>query len=194
MQIFYKPNLNVLFSFKHGEVNCIIATDVVDEGIDIPTCTLIIRYDLPYDFRSYIQSKGRARHSTSQYSIMVPKDDTDFPQRFDKFQSMERNLKHVSWKDIFFKFWCNQVWFIYNILQHFTSFFKVIYNYLILFLVVAGKDWIQRDADRRGDEGGPVCNWHCSLQNHQQRWSSYENHRTDGNWFTQQILRQSFHV
>lgn len=82
--------------FKRGSTNCIVATDVVDEGIDIPTCTLIIRYDVPMDFRGYVQSKGRARHKTSNYIILIPEDDYSFLQRYDQFKNTESQLKGVS--------------------------------------------------------------------------------------------------
>ena len=40
-----KWNREVLVRFKNGLSNCIIATDVMEEGIDIPTCRLIVRYN-----------------------------------------------------------------------------------------------------------------------------------------------------
>jgi len=82
--------------FKNGSTNCIVATDVVDEGIDIPTCTLIIRYDMPVDFRGYVQSKGRARHSLSNYVILMPMDDCDFLRKYQQYKSTESKLKGVS--------------------------------------------------------------------------------------------------
>lgn len=81
--------------FKTGSTNCIVATDVVDEGIDVPACTLIIRFDLPMDFRGYVQSKGRARHSTSRYIVLMPKDDVAFLQRYQNYKSTETKLKMV---------------------------------------------------------------------------------------------------
>lgn len=86
--------------FKRGSTNCIVATDVVDEGIDIPTCTLIIRYDMPMDFRAYVQSKGRARHSSSNYVLLMPKDDEGCLQRYYQYKSTESRLKAVSSSDM----------------------------------------------------------------------------------------------
>lgn len=88
-----KWNKEVLHRFKTGSTNCIVATDVVDEGIDVPACTLIIRFDLPMDFRGYVQSKGRARHSTSRYIVLMPKDDVAFLQRYQNYKSTETKLK-----------------------------------------------------------------------------------------------------
>ncbi|XP_072751991.1 endoribonuclease Dicer [Anoplolepis gracilipes] len=86
-------NKQVLQRFKTGSSNCIVATDVVDEGIDVPNCTLIIRFDIPMDFRGYVQSKGRARHSSSQYIILMPKNDTEFLQRYQSYKNTEFELK-----------------------------------------------------------------------------------------------------
>lgn len=88
-------NQDVLKSFREGETNCIIATDVVDEGVDIPECTLIVRFDLVMDFRSYIQSKGRARHSRSQYTMLVPNGDQTFEARYVQFQKTEKYLQQL---------------------------------------------------------------------------------------------------
>lgn len=82
--------------FKTGLSNCIVATDIVDEGIDVPNCTLIIRYDMPMDFRGYVQSKGRARHSSSNYVVLMPKDDDTFLQRYKNYIHTETQLKRVS--------------------------------------------------------------------------------------------------
>ena len=61
--------------------------------MDVPACTLVVRYQAPMDFRAYIQSKGRARHKTSQYIILVP--DNDYISRYQDFQRSESILKSV---------------------------------------------------------------------------------------------------
>ncbi|KAK2580644.1 hypothetical protein KPH14_007750 [Odynerus spinipes] len=90
-----KWNTEVLHRFKNGLCNCIIATDVIDEGIDIPVCTLIVRFNLPMDFRSYIQSKGRARYQTSQFAMMLNKDDHKYIKRHKLFQEMDLSLQKI---------------------------------------------------------------------------------------------------
>ncbi|KAL0108749.1 hypothetical protein PUN28_014111 [Cardiocondyla obscurior] len=90
-----KWNKDVLQKFRRGLINCIVATDVVDEGIDIPTCTLIIRYDIPNDFRGYVQSKGRARHSMSNYVMLMPEEDSNFLQRFYQYKNTESQLRKI---------------------------------------------------------------------------------------------------
>lgn len=67
-----KNNNHVLDKFKQGSINLIIATSVLEEGIDLQECNLVVSYDQPDTFQSYVQSKGRARMKSSIYGIMVP--------------------------------------------------------------------------------------------------------------------------
>ncbi|XP_058793942.1 endoribonuclease Dicer isoform X1 [Phymastichus coffea] len=87
-------NKKVLTRFRNGTINCIIATDVVDEGIDIPSCTLVVRYYAPPDFRSYIQSKGRARYHTS-YFVILASSQEDYVKKYKTFQDTERFLQNA---------------------------------------------------------------------------------------------------
>ncbi|XP_020280276.1 endoribonuclease Dicer [Pseudomyrmex gracilis] len=88
-----KWNKEVLKRFRTGLSNCIVATDVIDEGVDIPACTLIIRYDLPTDFRAYVQSKGRARHNMSHYVVLMPNNDVSFLKKYEYYKYTETRLK-----------------------------------------------------------------------------------------------------
>lgn len=46
--------------------NCFqFATSVAEEGLDIPDCNLVVRFDLYHTLIQYVQSRGRARHSDS---------------------------------------------------------------------------------------------------------------------------------
>ena len=51
-------------------MNLLVATSVLEEGIDVPQCNLVVRFDFPAEFRSYVQSRGRARSKKAEYVLM----------------------------------------------------------------------------------------------------------------------------
>jgi hypothetical protein len=53
------------------QLNLLVATKVGEEGLDIQTCCLVIRFDLPETVSSFIQSRGRARMPQSEYVFLV---------------------------------------------------------------------------------------------------------------------------
>ncbi|PHH69497.1 hypothetical protein CDD80_6695 [Ophiocordyceps camponoti-rufipedis] len=67
----FRDQVLALQRFRRGETNCLFATQVAEEGIDIPECDLIIRFDLYDSAIQYIQSKGRARQAQSTYISML---------------------------------------------------------------------------------------------------------------------------
>lgn len=63
----FRSQLKTIIDFKKGILNCIFATSVAEEGLDIPACNLIIRFDICNTMIQYIQSRGRARQEESTY-------------------------------------------------------------------------------------------------------------------------------
>ncbi|KAK9494381.1 hypothetical protein V1508DRAFT_367147 [Lipomyces doorenjongii] len=61
----------MLYNFRNSKVNCLVATSVAEEGLDLPDCNLIIRFDNCRTMIQYVQSRGRARQSSSLYVHMV---------------------------------------------------------------------------------------------------------------------------
>jgi ERCC4-related helicase len=45
--------------------------DIVQEGLDIPTCSYVIRYEFVSDEIGTIQSRGRARAQNSSYYLIT---------------------------------------------------------------------------------------------------------------------------
>lgn len=66
-QTSFREQIKTIIDFKRGDTNCIFATSVAEEGLDIPDCNLIIRFDLCKTMIQYIQSRGRARQADSTY-------------------------------------------------------------------------------------------------------------------------------
>ncbi|KAJ5873617.1 ATP-dependent helicase dcl2 [Penicillium subrubescens] len=60
--------------FRSGLTNLIIATSVLEEGIDIPACHLVISFDSPDNIISFTQRQGRARQYVSEFAAMEAKE------------------------------------------------------------------------------------------------------------------------
>jgi endoribonuclease Dicer len=67
----FKQQVHTLLSFRKGDINCLFTTSVAEEGLDIPDCNLVIRFDLYRTMIGYVQSKGRARHKDSIFIDMI---------------------------------------------------------------------------------------------------------------------------
>lgn len=80
-----------LSHFRTGLVNVLFTTSVAEEGLDIPQCNLVVRFDLYTKTIEYIQSRGRARMADSVYVHMIQegdfkaKSDMDFVMRQDEY-------------------------------------------------------------------------------------------------------------
>lgn len=83
---------NTIRAFKNGQYNLLISTAVLEEGIDIGTCNLVVRFSEPATYREYVQSKGRARAKDSLCVIMQ---DEDYYMKgaMENYQQTEKFLK-----------------------------------------------------------------------------------------------------
>lgn len=66
----------VLKRFRMHDCNVLIGTSVLEEGIDVPKCNLVVRWDPPTTYRSYVQCKGRAR-AVPAYHVVLVASETD---------------------------------------------------------------------------------------------------------------------
>lgn len=49
----------VMFMFKSGQIDVLVATDIVARGIDIDDISMVINYDVPHDSEDYVHRIGR---------------------------------------------------------------------------------------------------------------------------------------
>lgn len=91
-----KQNRKVVTAFSNKEINLVVASNVLEEGVDIPNCTLVVKFNKPANYRSYIQSKGRARHKESYYYMLVQESDLlKFYTNYTMYLQVEMTLNKV---------------------------------------------------------------------------------------------------
>ena len=55
----------VMYAFKAGKINILVATDIVARGIDIDDIRLVINYDVPHDCEDYVHRIGRTARANN---------------------------------------------------------------------------------------------------------------------------------
>ncbi|KAF4556245.1 Ribonuclease III domain-containing protein [Elsinoe fawcettii] len=65
-----------LAAFRVGAKNLIVATSVLQEGIDVSACDLVVNFDLPETLVGFVQRRGRARQKGSKYYMFVASNDS----------------------------------------------------------------------------------------------------------------------
>ncbi|OBT69887.1 hypothetical protein VE03_00456 [Pseudogymnoascus sp. 23342-1-I1] len=89
--------IDTLDGFRKKDKNFIIATSVLEEGIDISACNIVICFNRPPNLKSFIQRRGRARKSRSIFVLLVPSDDRSLgPQ---EWVDMEEQMREEYQKD-----------------------------------------------------------------------------------------------
>ncbi|KEH42074.1 endoribonuclease dicer-like protein [Medicago truncatula] len=80
-----KNQNQIVEDFRMGLVNVIVATSILEEGLDVQSCNLVIRFDPSPTVCSFVQSRGRARMQNSDYILMVKSGDSVTRSRLEKY-------------------------------------------------------------------------------------------------------------
>lgn len=78
---------DMMFKFKSGQIDVLVATDILARGIDIDDIAMVINYDVPHDAEDYVHRIGRtARADRDGIAItLVNEDDMYAFHQIEKF-------------------------------------------------------------------------------------------------------------
>ena len=82
---------DIMFKFKSGQHDVLVATDIVARGIDIDDIAMVINYDVPHDAEDYVHRIGRtARADRDGVAITFVNEDDMFAfHQIEKFLGKE---------------------------------------------------------------------------------------------------------
>ena len=85
----------VMYRFKSGQIDVLVATDIVARGIDIDDIAMVINYDVPHDAEDYVHRIGRtARADRDGMAItLVSNDDMHYFRQIEKF--LEKEIEKI---------------------------------------------------------------------------------------------------
>ena len=88
-----KDRDDIMLRFKSGQIDVLVATDIVSRGIDIDDIQMVINYDVPHDAEDYVHRIGRtARADRDGIAItFVNEKDQFYFSSIEKF--LEKDIK-----------------------------------------------------------------------------------------------------
>lgn len=89
----WRDQETIMEHFRDGRINVIFATSVAEEGIDIPQCNFVVRFDLYTTPIQYMQSRGRARTKDSKYAHMLEENNAEHESRVDYAIRMDEYIR-----------------------------------------------------------------------------------------------------
>ena len=87
---------DVMFRFKSGATDVLVATDILARGIDIDDITMVVNYDVPHDVEDYVHRIGRtARAERDGVAItLINEADVYYFQQIERF--LEKNIEKLA--------------------------------------------------------------------------------------------------
>jgi len=84
---------DVMFRFKAGQVDVLVATDIVARGIDIDDILCVINYDVPHDAEDYVHRIGRTARAQRDGIAITFVSDMDMRYFADIERFLERDIE-----------------------------------------------------------------------------------------------------
>lgn len=81
----------VMYRFKAGQIDVLVATDIVSRGIDIDDIRTVINFDVPHDAEDYVHRIGRTARADRDGVAITFVNEKDIKQ----FQQIEKFLEKI---------------------------------------------------------------------------------------------------
>lgn len=86
--------------FKRDKINVLIATSVIEEGLDVSTCNLVISINEVLNVKSFIQTKGRARQKNSKFVFLCAEEEKSVvDQTIGGFKTLIEQIQDIAYCD-----------------------------------------------------------------------------------------------
>ena len=82
----------VMYRFKTGQVDVLVATDIVSRGIDIDDILMVINYDVPHDAEDYVHRIGRTARAQRDGVAITFVSETDMRYFADIERFLEKDI------------------------------------------------------------------------------------------------------
>nr|AJA90765.1 Dicer-like 3 [Ephedra trifurca] len=90
-----KKKHQILDSFRSGQVDVLVTTNISEEGIDVQKCSCIVQFDFPQSLNSFTQSRGRLRRQDSHYIIFVERNNKKHVETLFNFIKNDKSMLDI---------------------------------------------------------------------------------------------------
>ena len=81
-----------LCALRKKEINVLLATSIVEEGVDVQACSFVVVFDSANSVKAYVQMKGRARQKDAGFFLFCEDGDESNSPALENLQKSEKRI------------------------------------------------------------------------------------------------------